>query len=123
MLNWMASVHAMPVITGHTGLSLAILLAMSHFFCDFGLQSDRMAREKCPGCDVTLSWGWWLASHAAIQGLGVALLTGQPLLGLAEWVVHALIDRLKCAGLFNLVVDQTLHLACKLLWVALLPLL
>jgi hypothetical protein len=94
---------------------------MTHFLCDFGLQSDRMAREKCPGCDDTLFWGWWMVSHASIHGLGVALLTDRPGLGLAEAVLHAGIDRMKCAGLYNLAVDQTLHLACKVLWVSLLP--
>ena len=113
---------SLAVTTGHTGLSLALLLAMLHFFCDFGLQSDRMAREKCPGCDVTLAWGWWLVSHAAIHALGVALLTGQPVLGAGEWLLHGLIDRAKCAGRFNLAVDQILHLLCKVLWVCLLPL-
>ncbi|MEB3322380.1 MAG: DUF3307 domain-containing protein [Synechococcaceae cyanobacterium] len=110
-----------PVITGHSGPSLLLLLAMAHFLCDFGLQGDRMAREKCPGRDVTLFWGWWLLSHSAIHGLAVALLTDRPLLGLAEAVLHAGIDRLKCAGCYNLAVDQVLHLACKALWVALLP--
>jgi hypothetical protein len=111
----------MPAYSGATGLPLLLLLAMAHFVCDFGLQSDRMAREKCPGCDTTLPWGWWLVSHASTHGLAVALLTGVPQLGLAELLLHALIDRLKCAGRFHLSVDQLLHLACKVLWVALLP--
>lgn len=111
----------LPVITGHSGLSLLLLLAMAHFFCDFGLQSDRMAREKCPGYDVTLFWGWWLLAHASIHGLAVAVFTGLPWLGLAELVLHAGIDRMKCAGFYNLTVDQALHLSCKVLWVALLP--
>jgi hypothetical protein len=49
----------------------------------------------------------------------VAVLTGLPLLGLAEWLAHALIDHLKCRGLFGLGADQGLHLACKLVWVLL----
>jgi hypothetical protein len=110
----------LPVTTGHSGPSLLLLLAMTHFLCDFGLQSDRMAREKCPGCDNTLFWGWWLAAHASIHGLGVALITGHPWLGLAEAVFHAGIDRMKCAGWFNLTVDQVLHLSCKVLWCVLL---
>lgn len=122
MLKWVSSLPEKPVTTGHSGLSLLILLAMTHFLCDFALQSDRMAREKCPGHDVTLPWGWWLGSHCAIHGLGVALITDEPLLGLAETVVHAVIDRLKCAGLYRLAVDQALHLACKLIWVVMLPL-
>jgi hypothetical protein len=99
------------------------LLLMAHFLCDFGLQSDRMAREKCPGCDPTLPWGWWLTAHSAIHGLAVALLTGLPPLGVAEMAVHALIDHSKCSGRISLRVDQTLHLLCKGLWVVVLAVL
>ena len=98
------------------GLNLLALLAMAHFVADFGLQNDRMAVEKCPGKDVTLPWQWWLVSHAAIHGFFVAILTGLPVLGLGEWLLHAVIDMAKCRKRFGLRVDQTLHLLSKLLW-------
>jgi hypothetical protein len=41
------------------------------------------------------------------------------LLGLAEWVVHAVIDIAKCRKRFGLKTDQTLHLLSKLLWAGL----
>jgi len=103
-----------------SGPELFALLAMGHFLGDFGLQSDRMAVEKCPGRDVTLAWQWWLTAHAAIHGFLVALITGLPLLGLAEWVVHALIDFGKCRDGCSLRVDQVLHLASKLVWTLLI---
>ena len=96
--------------------NLFLLLAMGHFVGDFGLQSDRMAREKCPGCGQTLSWQWWLVAHAAIHGFLVAVITGIPLLGVAEWIVHMAIDIAKCRKLLSLRMDQVLHLACKVLW-------
>lgn len=102
-------------------LGLLALLAMAHFVADFVLQHDRLAVEKCPGADATLPWYWWLTGHAACHGLLVGLLTGIPLLGVAEWVAHWLIDYLKCRNRFNLAVDQLLHLLCKGLWIALLP--
>lgn len=98
------------------GLNLFLMLAMGHWLGDFGLQSDRMAVEKCPGHDVTLPWYWWLAAHAGIHGFLVGAITGIPLLGLAEWVVHSLIDFGKCRGLYRLPGDQALHLSCKLGW-------
>ena len=101
------------------GLNLFLLLAMAHFLADFGLQNDRMAVEKCPGKGVTLPWQWWLWSHAAIHGFFVAVLTGVPLLGLAEWLVHGLIDIAKCRKAYSLKADQVLHLLTKLLWAAL----
>jgi len=93
-----------------------LLLALTHFMCDFGLQSDRMATEKCAGCDTSLPWGWWLAAHASIHGFGVALITGLPWLALPEVGLHALIDWCKCRGRISFAADQLLHLACKLLW-------
>jgi hypothetical protein len=96
--------------------NLFLMLAMAHFVGDFGLQSDRMAREKCPGCGVTLGWGWWLTSHAAIHGFLVGMVTQSPLLGAAEWIVHVLIDVGKCRRLWTLSFDQALHIICKLLW-------
>ena len=102
------------------GFELLALLAMGHFLGDFGLQSDRMAAEKCRGQDSTLPWQWWLTGHAAIHGLIVALLTGVPALGLAEWGAHTLIDYGKCQHRYRIGVDQSLHLLCKLLWVLLL---
>ena len=102
------------------GFELLALLAMGHFLGDFGLQSDRMAAEKCRGQDATLPWQWWLTGHAPIHGLIVALLTGVPALGLAEWGAHTLIDYGKCKHRYRIGVDQSLHLLCKLLWVLLL---
>lgn len=92
----------------------------AHFVCDFVLQSDRMAQEKLPGADATLNWRWWLVAHAANHGLAVALITEVPLLGLAETLLHAIIDWLKGRWRFSLGLDQTLHVLCKLIWVGLL---
>lgn len=111
----------MGFAAGADSFELLLLLVLTHFLCDFGLQSDRMACEKCAGRDVTLPWGWWLTAHGAIHGLGVALITGVPWLALPELVLHLLIDRLKCQGRLSMAMDQALHLACKVIWVLLIP--
>ncbi|MEB3266088.1 MAG: DUF3307 domain-containing protein [Cyanobacteriota bacterium] len=100
------------------GLDLLILLAMAHFVCDFSLQGDRMARQKCPGASTAVPWFWWLLAHAACHGLAVSLLSGSALLGLAETASHAAIDHLKCRSQISFSLDQGLHLACKAAWVA-----
>ena len=102
-----------------TAFNLLLLLAMGHFVADFALQGDRMAVEKCPGQGVVLGWGWWLCAHAAIHGFFVAVITGVPLLGLAEWLVHGLIDFGKCRRCYRMGADQFLHLLCKVLWTGL----
>ena len=99
-------------------LDLLILLLLGHFVADYPLQGDKMAVEKCPGKDVTLDWRWWLTAHAGTHGFFVALLTGIPLLGVAEMIAHSLIDYGKCRLGYKLLVDQVLHLSFKLIWVA-----
>ena len=99
-------------------LDLLILLLLGHFVADYPLQGDKMAVEKCPGKDCTLDWRWWLSAHAGTHGFFVAILTGVPLLGVAEMVLHMLIDLGKCRLGYKLIVDQGLHWCCKLLWVA-----
>lgn len=99
---------------------LLILLILGHFVADFPLQGDRMAVEKCPGQDVVLDWRWWLSAHAATHGFVVALLTGFPVLGMAETLFHAVIDYGKCRFRYTLVADQLMHAACKLMWVLIL---
>lgn len=101
-------------------LDSLILLVLAHFVCDFVLQSDRMAKEKVPGSDLTLSWQWWLAAHASTHGLAVAVISGFPILGVAEMAAHAGIDWLKGRFRFALALDQSMHLACKALWVILI---
>ena len=99
---------------------LLILLVLGHFLADFPLQSDRMAVEKSPGKDAVLDWRWWLTAHTATHGLVVAVLTGVPILGLAEMVFHAAIDYSKCRFRYSLAADQLMHGACKVAWVLVL---
>jgi hypothetical protein len=82
-----------------------------------------MAVEKVRGMDETLDWRWWLTAHSDTHGLAVSLLTGIPLLGLAEWILHALIDWLKSRLMLSLLLDQSLHVCCKIAWTyAVIPL-
>ena len=97
-------------------LNLLAFMAMGHCVADYPLQTDRIAVEKCPGCDITLNWRWWLCAHAGVHAFFVALITGLPILGLGEWLLHTIIDYGKCRRLYNLAADQSLHIICKLIW-------
>ena len=101
---------------------LLIMLVLGHFLCDFGLQGERMAIEKCPGRDIIFNWRWWLISHSAIHGFFVSLITGIPILGVFELLFHSIIDLGKCRLRYSLLVDQILHLATKIFIVIIIEL-
>lgn len=99
---------------------LLFQLLAAHALCDYPLQGDFLARGKnhrqpIPG----VPFYWCLLSHALIHGGAVMWITGFPVLGLFEFVVHALIDYLKCDGIFGFDADQIWHVSCKVMWVAL----
>jgi hypothetical protein len=48
----------------------------------------------------------------------VAIVTGLWWLGLAETVIHAATDHLKCEKRIGINIDQAVHVVCKVLWAA-----
>jgi hypothetical protein len=92
-------------------------LVAGHALCDYPLQGDFLARAKNRAAPLPgVPWYQALGSHAVIHGGAVALLTGIPLLGLAEALAHAFIDDLKCTGRIGFNTDQALHIVCKAAW-------
>ncbi len=102
-----------------TPLDALAWMLIGHAVADYPLQGDWLARAKnhtieaVPGENV---WLGCLAAHAAIHAGAVKLATGSWILAAAEFVAHALIDDLKCAGHLSYTQDQLLHVACKLAW-------
>lgn len=94
-----------------------------HALADYPLQGDFLARAKNRAMPIP-GVPWWqaLGAHALIHAAGVAYITGSAWLGAAEFVAHFLIDNAKCTGRFGsdpetaFNTDQTLHIACKVLW-------
>lgn len=96
---------------------LGLLLA-AHALADYPLQGDFLAKAKNRANPIPgVPWFHGLLSHAAIHGGFVGIITGSLTLGLAEFVVHCLIDDAKCMGRISYNQDQALHVACKVLWV------
>jgi len=95
----------------------AFYLLAAHWLADYPLQGDFLSKAKQSGPLRV----YHLIAHAGIQGAGVALVTGSLWLGLAEWIVHTLIDEAKVRGMTAFAQDQALHIACKALWLAVLP--
>lgn len=98
------------------------LLLVGHALTDFPLQGDFLAKGKnhrapLPG----VPWFPCLLAHAVISGGAVTVVTGSLGLGIAEAVVHAVVDFLKCDGRIDFNSDQVIHVFCKVLWAMLLP--
>lgn len=103
-----------------TAVELFLLLLAIHLVADYPLQTDFVAKFRCPSASLpAVPWYYVMAGHAATHGLGVGLAVGSVWVGCLETAAHFAIDVLKCAGLTNIHVDQTLHVLCKVAWVAL----
>ena len=96
--------------------NILLLLLMCHFIGDFVLQSSAMAEGKQPSSKSSINWIWWLTAHAATHGLLVIIVTGIPLLGLFEMILHFSIDYGKCIKRYSFETDQFLHFFCKIAW-------
>ena len=100
-------------------------LVAAHALTDYALQSDFMSNRKRPSMsrhtqqDEYGPWWWWMGAHSLINGLGVAVVLSNWQLGIAETVVHGLLDIAKCHGKLTTKQDQALHLLSKFLWVCL----
>lgn len=108
-------------------MSELLALLMGHAVADFALQSDWMAKHKHPWMPIDLKtvppgqtpqviWPYVLGAHGLIHGAAVWIVTGRWEFGLAESILHSLIDAGKCANRYGIHQDQGLHLLCKLLW-------
>lgn len=100
-------------------LVLLFWLLVGHALCDFPLQQAYLSRAKNRWANPPSDTPWWIAllAHGLIHGGSVALLTGRIELGIAETVLHMIIDYNKCAGRIGVVLDQALHVLCKVVWV------
>lgn len=102
-------------------IALFCLLLVGHAIADYPLQGDFLAKAKNRANPIPgVPWFHGLLPHAAIHGGSVGIITGSVTLGLAEFVVHCIIDDAKCMGRISYNTDQALHVACKVAWVALI---
>lgn len=97
-----------------------LALLMGHAVADFALQNDFVARYKSPLTDASpfgaTIWPYVLGAHGLMHGAVVWAITQNPWLGLAETLVHSVVDYAKCTKRIGWYADQGLHLVCKLLW-------
>lgn len=111
---------------------MLFFLLAGHALMDYSLQTEAMATCKSRRAKLPLQrivpWYYWLTAHAVLHGLAVGLIVrwfdyDWPLavgFALAETGTHWFIDFLKCEQVFNIHIDQALHLVCKVIWWGLL---
>lgn len=101
-------------------ISMFCLLIAGHALADFPLQGDTTAVNKNRHAKTELQKHvpafYWLGSHAIIHGAAVGLITGSVGLGIAETIMHGMIDFGKCEKLYSIHIDQFLHVLCKIVW-------
>lgn len=95
-------------------LMAALMLLAAHWVADYPLQGQFLSDAKVKGPMRP----YHLVAHAGIHGGAVALVTGSVWIGLAEWLAHTIIDELKVRGWTSFALDQTLHIGCKIAWLA-----
>lgn len=94
-----------------------------HLVGDYIFQSDAVASGKNKHADPRkfgVDWWYWMSAHAAFHGAIVGYITHNTWIGVAEFIVHWLIDYGKCEKWYQLHTDQILHTVSKLVWVVLL---
>lgn len=110
---------------------LFFAFVIGHAFADYPLQGEFLAKRKNhrlppdaegPGqrSGPILIWFHCLTAHALIHAGFVWIVSGVAILAFMEFVLHWIIDYMKSEGWINFHLDQALHLACKLGYVALL---
>jgi hypothetical protein len=107
-------------------LVLFFALCMGHCLCDFALQPDIIALGKNRHADLSHFFGGkpqppslWLhvlAAHCFIHAGAVWLISGSVVLAGIEFVLHAIIDFLKCEGKTSFTTDQLLHYGCRIFY-------
>lgn len=98
-------------------ISIFFILIFFHSLADYPLQGDFLAQGKNRNTDLgKIFWPYALSSHAIIHGGFVFLATQNIWIGLAESVIHAITDWLKCENKITMLTDQIIHYLCKALW-------
>ena len=106
--------------------SLLFALIIGHALADYPLQGKFLAIRKnrhiksidYTGDSPPQLWVYCLSAHSLVHAGAVWVITGSALIGFVEFVIHWLIDFVKCEKWTNFHQDQALHLVSKIGYVA-----
>lgn len=129
-MEFSLSIASGPDFDFKAALELFFLLLMGHALADFPLQGDFLSRGKnrnmkppqlADGKETpNRLWIYLMSAHSLIHAFFVWAFTGSVLLGFAEFVIHWIIDALKCEGRTSFELDQWLHIITKIVFVILI---
>ena len=113
-----------------SALAFLFALVIGHALADFPLQGDFLSRGKNrKGDPVKLAdgksgpetlWVYLMSAHCLIHAGFVWIITGSVVFALAEFILHWIIDAVKCEGRTSFATDQWLHIVTKAAYVAVL---
>lgn len=129
----MTEIQALPLAVPTGAWTAFVLLfgfLIGHAFADFPLQGDFLSRGKNRhGIPVTLAdgkttpkdlWIYLMSAHCLIHAGFVWLICGSVVIAMLEFVLHWLIDVVKCEGWSSFAGDQWMHIGTKALYVVIL---
>ena len=129
-MDFSISIASGPDFDFKAALELLFLLLMGHALADFPLQGDFLSRGKnrnttppqlADGKETPRTlWIYLMSAHSLIHAFFVWAFTGSVVLGLAEFIIHWIIDALKCEGRTTFETDQWLHIVTKIIFVVLI---
>lgn len=122
----MSELVEFPPQTWIAALQALFALCIGHAIADFPLQGEYLATGKNRRFLIRLQdpsrpvhiWFACMSAHCLIHAGFVWLITGSSLLGFVEFVIHWLIDTVKCEGKTTFNQDQALHIICKIAYVS-----
>lgn len=113
-----------------SALVLLFVFAIGHAIADFPLQGDFLSHGKNRHSDVVRLadgkenpkdlWVYLMSAHCLIHAGFVLLISGVVIFAVAEFILHWLIDVVKCEGKTSFAMDQWLHIASKAVYVLIL---
>lgn len=96
-----------------------VFLVAGHALADYPLQGDFLAKAKNRTAPIPgITWQQALAAHSAIHAGFVLAITQSLPCAIVEFIAHAITDDAKCRGKISFNMDQAIHIACKLVYVA-----
>lgn len=110
-------------------LKLFFALCIGHAIADFPLQGEFLSRGKnrhlpppklADGDPPPRLWMYLMSAHALTHAGFVWLFTGNVALGILEFVLHFVIDMMKCDGRTGFESDQWLHVGTKAVYIGLI---